>query len=936
MSTLEEAQALLTSLSTPNESARAATLARLRTTSPSLLFQILLPRLTAGDFNQLPITTSLLVHSVSNSQSQLVAANSKQLIANATACLNYILTLTQQPHLTSDVPGSSTRYARVAGRVQSSSLASTPTTTLSTLNSSSPKLQHSLLRLLAITISRLPLSTQSLSKGETATIVEAIKPWCFFRGGAAGATPAITRNSSSTRERDLSVSSSPSELLGTVGGGAMGSFALQSSPRAKTKRPSVQGKGKEREIEKNVEGSNALKEDMVTGGTRGLSSLSRSSSISSLRDGLSSESEVDEDEHGGSSPTRSRITSAHVRIRALSILSVLSASPSAQGHLPPHISTFVPTSAFNPRSLFHLIESDPVIQVRIEALKALSGLLKSSKGFLRIAEDRPIKTMSFTPLSTSLGFIVNTLHSRIGTLIQAHSLPHLANSQPNTSETHSRPLLLRNLLLVTEQLVSNAPYGRMREKPLAKELAEKLLNLLLGDLASPGGDGDDVFKSKTPKDEGEAAEVEQDEEKKREESIPNLASRVLTTLLSEVIVFPEGDRPQEFDTGTIANRVLEVLLERRSSEDVRNDGHSLEQDIHVDNLDECLWTLLAAAGRSAGTEWDGAPALELLLRTCDQSSTRIQLAQTTFLTALATRNGPALTTSLDKSFRKALDLAISSSSARIRAASVLCVSHLCLWPVLVRMLKDDPDKTVREAACRSIGLGLKNGSLKPDAELFVILGERSGEEGATWALANACDVLTTEIALQIDLVLLIDQVARLVQPSSGEKTQTNSIRALGMLGCYLPPQFDRAANKIFQSLANALESGPAKVQWNAATASSHTFRNRPLLNHAQSPTSNSAPALSALIDNLSLMLERSKNFKVRIQSLAAMSVLSMGDFGDRWPVVNARVMQARARLAQEEESVSDGGGRDEREHFKKFALKLEEWEAKFAFARESG
>ncbi|GEM07521.1 armadillo-type fold domain containing protein [Rhodotorula toruloides] len=499
---------------------------------------------------------------------------------------------------------------------------------------------------------------------------------------------------------------------------------------------------------------------------------SRASSVSRLGDTSDSE------EEGGRTFDRRRYA-AQIRLDALACLRTLaSTNPKA---LYKHWGLFLAESPYlrDHHTLFSIIESDPSRSNRLQACSALEALLANSAAYLNIAEDRSTKA-SFTSLSAKLGETLNELHSSLSTLL---SRPIIAGQ----ADVHLA------LLSVAATLAANSPYGRL-QRPLAWQLAKSCLSLL---------------STADPK-------------------VVSAAATALTSIVSRYAA-TASTAPFDFDQ---LPRAVEQLLAESPDDDSRQAG----------------WALLAATVPVISSG-DWTFATWLLKASFASSSIAVQEAQASFLVTLSR------STATVRNLHNLIDQALASphDTARAIACTALTSPRLASpssadratspWHRACLLAAQDPSDDVHIAAVRVLGLLAKSDgpATRNPAELrdavptllSAVRGalststetgrEGEGIDGAMWALANCCDVLTkADFAAHMRDEILAAILDVLEGDTSGQQAVISAYRILAsVLGASNVD--DAGAAQLLPRAAKAAITGlthpAAKVRWNAAIAS---------------------------------------------------------------------------------------------------------------------
>ncbi|GAA6007829.1 hypothetical protein JCM10207_004890 [Rhodosporidiobolus poonsookiae] len=423
------------------------------------------------------------------------------------------------------------------------------------------------------------------------------------------------------------------------------------------------------------------------------------------------------------------------------------------------------------------------------------------------------------------------------------------------------------LLNLAAKLAANAPYGRMK-RPLAQGLVKAILPLL-----------------DTPAAAASTLNI--------------IAARYISTSSSQ---------PFEWDKLIEA---AESLVETSTTEELHRAG----------------WSLLASAV-PACPERDWSRIRPRLLDSFSTCSAAVQLARSSFLVALLRTTKPA-SSALSIADTALLLQAMQHSPhppVRLLFCEALSLPALSLpdaplspWPAAYALVSTDPSVAVRNAACRALGLLVKEPgaaeaaensglSLARVVEVLLEQLERSleGEEpldvsGVVWAVANCCDALQLRHLSELRATEIARPVLTLLEDGTNDdKTRTNCFRILHALVKLSSEPFC-VDGSVLERVVNAVEAGlshpAAKVRWNAAIACSSLI---PALQSAvsahHSPFSPSVPLFSRLKTALLELLLIDSSYKVRIHAIGALSRAQVVDEFER-----EKVERASSRLRDEVE-----------------------------------
>lgn len=217
----------------------------------------------------------------------------------------------------------------------------------------------------------------------------------------------------------------------------------------------------------------------------------------------------------------------------------------------------------------------------------------------------------------------------------------------------------------------------------------------------------------------------------------------------------------------------------------------------------------------------------------------------------------------------------------------------------------DSSPVVRAAACRALGVFVLFPAFRDDPLLLIDAGAalmgavRLGADEnlavrnrASWSLANLCDALRLcslenprVAAEELSPTLVPELLETALRVSfESEKIRCNAVRALGNLGRFtsLPLLLPRGAvesqrfvatgaplpdcnlGRVIRTLMANVSGGTVKVRWNACYALGSLIRNPALHTPA------ACPWTAEVVADLTAVLGSSPNFKIRINSAAAL------------------------------------------------------------------
>ncbi|BGP24339.1 hypothetical protein JCM10295v2_003249 [Rhodotorula toruloides] len=317
------------------------------------------------------------------------------------------------------------------------------------------------------------------------------------------------------------------------------------------------------------------------------------------------------------------------------------------------------------------------------------------------------------------------------------------------------------LLSVAATLAANSPYGRL-QRPLAWQLAKSCLSLL---------------STADPK-------------------VVSAAATALTSIVSRYAA-TASTAPFDFDQ---LPRAVEQLLAESPDDDSRQAG----------------WALLAATVPVISSG-DWTFATWLLKASFASSSIAVQEAQASFLVTLSR------STATVRNLHNLIDQALASPHDTARAIACTALTSPPAVRVLGLLAKSDGPATRNPAELRDAVptlLSAVRGALSTSTETG---REGEGIDGAMWALANCCDVLTkADFAAHMRDEILAAILDVLEGDTSGQQAVISAYRILAsVLGASNVD--DAGAAQLLPRAAKAAITGlthpAAKVRWNAAIAS---------------------------------------------------------------------------------------------------------------------
>lgn len=310
-----------------------------------------------------------------------------------------------------------------------------------------------------------------------------------------------------------------------------------------------------------------------------------------------------------------------------------------------------------------------------------------------------------------------------------------------------------------------------------------------------------------------------------------------------------------------------------------------------------------------------------------------------------------------EALEKHLPLVLSHTSSMVRSASVTCFAgltssvfstltnqkqHLVLSFTINAALRDDVP-SVRSAACRAIGVITCFPLISESAEMlgkFTHAVEKNSRDSlilvriaASWALANICDSLrhltnaATSESCSIDRnessrLIALTLESALEMTKDNDKIKANAVRALGNLSRFVnftsqsglpietednkefPAKSSKSKDVTFgnscwlgrmvQTFLSCVATGNVKVQWNVCRALGNLFMNETL----ELGNMNWAPSVFSI---LLLLLRDSPNYKIRIQTAAALAVpATIADYGESFSDIIKGVEHTVENLSSEQ------------------------------------
>ncbi|KAG0356990.1 HEAT repeat-containing protein 6 [Gamsiella multidivaricata] len=290
--------------------------------------------------------------------------------------------------------------------------------------------------------------------------------------------------------------------------------------------------------------------------------------------------------------------------------------------------------------------------------------------------------------------------------------------------------------------------------------------------------------------------------------------------------------------------------------------------------------------------------------------------------------------------------AFAEESPAIKALGCDCISHLSsnafnglpdrlemLIMSLVLGTAVDEHATARAAACRAIGVFILFPSLREDSThasdmASAVLGlcqdpNLNVRVRASWAVGNLCDSLvllkTSEQERVLDELLTLALWTKIMKTAllicqDHEKLKSNGIRAIGgLLRVTFQGILERERHSLVKdgvyTLIKYMEQGSLKGRWNACYAMQNVLLNPDFPIGSTAGTSYALDSdmvswTKDVYDALLHAIQQSKNFKVRINACAALTVpKTRAKYGDQTMLrkMVQVLMTAVQRLDEEQE-----------------------------------
>ncbi|KAF8969068.1 HEAT repeat-containing protein 6 [Entomortierella lignicola] len=607
------------------------------------------------------------------------------------------------------------------------------------------------------------------------------------------------------------------------------------------------------------------------------------SSSASYRGIQSSDSEFSDSESGIHLVQR-RQHDGKVRLNALLCLQALARAAPKQ--LQPHWPKFLTSSSSVPivggihkaPSLIGLIGSDPISNVRSAACVVLGNILESSKQYLAMAEE----DTSLSGAKSQTGLFA--LSERVGLMMrELHVGIALAMDKVDSSMDQG---MVVQMIKCCSSIITNCSYEKMRQG----------LPLL-------------VFHSI---------------EKYLTSDEPNLQSAVLhflTNLFSNTSARIEA-RDIILSTSSNVDGAIPELISRILG---------LVEDPQVPKV-VCVeaWdTLRAIAQHHFILISDLWPRLDAALESLQSSEDpRVRTASLMFLEeyskAGAIHSTPLTSEWWKDALEKHILKAFAEENPSIKALGCDCISSLSsdafsglpsrlemLIMSLVLGTALDEHPVARAAACRAIGVFILFPALREDNTHVVDMASTvldlcqdpnlNVRVRASWAVGNLCDSLVLlkegDHSHVLDEILTLPLWTRIMKSAlticqDHEKLKSNGIRAIGgLLRVTFEGILERERHSLVKDAVYALikhmEQGSLKGRWNACYAMQSVLLNPqfPIGSTAGTSYALESDMVSWTRDVYNALLQaiqKSKNFKVRINACAALTVpKTRAKYGDQ-------------------------------------------------------
>ncbi|KAG0197753.1 HEAT repeat-containing protein 6 [Mortierella sp. GBA30] len=598
----------------------------------------------------------------------------------------------------------------------------------------------------------------------------------------------------------------------------------------------------------------------------------------------SSDSEYSDSESGAHQAQRKH-HDGKVRLNALLCLQTLARGAPKQ--LQPHWPKFLTTSSISAPltsrshrtpSLLVLIGSDPISTVRSAACTVLGHILESSKQYLAMAEEKAI--VSETKSHTG----ILTLSERVGLMTrELHVGAALAMDTVDSSTEQSVAI---QIIKCCSSIVANCAYEKMRTG----------LPLLLFNAVKRFIDSTDA-------------------------ALQVAALMFTTALLSNVSARAEVhdkilmcSRASETGLSDTLSKLLSFVEEHQIPSTVRAESWNTMRAIAVFHIDMIrpAWPRLdkVMLNEQRSEDVRGRSGGLLFLEEYSKSSVSVNnplpsewwndILERHVLKAFAEENPSTKALGCDI-ISNIIPDAFNTLPDRLK----MLIMSLVLGTAL------DENATVRAAACHAIGVFILFPSIREDSTHAVDMASTvldmcrdpnlTVRVRASWAVGNLCDSMvllktsgqddTLQEILTLPLWTKIMRTALMISQDH-EKIKSNGIRAIGgLLRVTFEGIMERERHSLVKEAVYALikhmEHGSLKGRWNACYAMQNVLLNVDFPIGSTQGTSyamvsDTVSWTNDVYNALLQAIQQSKNFKVRINACAALTVpKTRAKYGDR-------------------------------------------------------
>lgn len=596
------------------------------------------------------------------------------------------------------------------------------------------------------------------------------------------------------------------------------------------------------------------------------------------------ESESSGSEYSGNEGLFDRISTWKIRFHSLGCIQTLVKCASASNFVM-YWSSFLAQSPSQP-SLLSIMMTDPSHQVRTVACKLLSTMLEGQRSFLKVTNISPIRTtkstLPYMPLSHKLSNVIREINACFVKVLEEETF------------ISTKVQILKSLGSVSQQIPYDDDY----------ETKERTLVLVLRCYSDPEPSIKKASLNCLASLLNQTSET-LDETRKEEQFIRD--SKMVETILTHF----EVDRVLTMEyckiLASIALNHLTLIFEHFDTifcfiKDI-TDNKQENQEIEPNTRLQAVKIL---------ENFTKALLDNKTLPPEDITNIWTQINQS-HIPSLANDRYSPVRASICNMLSQMPNCVVGFIDAKYKIMVVTMVLGLC----------GDEAPVVRAQACRTLGVFILNKTLNVDplfvSDAGVVLSKAVKDRNlnvrirSAWSLANLCDSLSViheNHSNDQDMepkdipthILYIIAKAALHATRDNEKVRPNAVRALG--------NFLRFASKTLFSEDDTLDfyekiariivkntkEGSPKVRWNACYALSNIFHNPRVL--SLSPTS-----LSSAIEALVNLLDTSKNYKIIIHALNALSIPSRDFYMGQFSVVCGSV----ANIIMNIETILDSG-----------------------------